>query len=298
MEIPIHLSKRVGRVRKNAAPHVLVFFSIKGYAKIMKIMQQNGLGRRLAPFLAVMVFFAVASFSQAALTNLVTFSDFEGLQSRTSDPSNPPGSITPTNIGSDFAQYESDDFNTQYPQWNTQTDNDFQIQGQGTRSAPVNGADGSPTGNYLEILGRSDTGVITLTLDIPAGITAGANNATLNFDSWSQNPTSYLTTGRYRIVVTGPNNTDTDTGLVTINNLTSAWKLNTDTFTVAAGDTVVVSWSETNNSKGWEGLRIDDVQLLVDIAAVPEPAHIGVLLLALLMGSSLLKKRRQAASAQ
>ncbi len=226
--------------------------------------------------LPAVLIFCLSQTTQAALTNLVTYGTFEGIRSSTSDPT--VGSISPSAFGNDYAQYESDVFNAQYSQWSTQTDNDFQIQPQGSRSASATGADGNPTGNYLEILGRSNTGVVTLTIDIPANVVAGANNATLNFESWSQNPGSYQNTGRYQIVVTGSNNTDT--GLVTINNLVSDWRANAVAFTVASGDTVNISWSETNNSKGWEGLRIDDVQLLVDIAAVPEPATLGVVLLA------------------
>ncbi|MBX2825395.1 MAG: PEP-CTERM sorting domain-containing protein [Gammaproteobacteria bacterium] len=216
--------------------------------------------------------------SQSALamtTNLVTFGEFEGIQSSSSDPT--VGPISPSGSGSDWAQYDHDVFNAQYPQWSTQASNDFQIQPQGSRTAPSTGADGNATGNYLEILSKSSTGVVTLTVSIPTNIATGSNNATLQFESFSQDPADYQNTGRYQIVVTG--GSASDTGLVTINNLATAWKANSIPVTVSPGDTVAVSWSETNNSKQWEGLRIDDVQLLVTLTAVPEPATFGALLL-------------------
>lgn len=217
----------------------------------------------------------MVQFSSAMTTNLVTFGEFEGIQSSSSDPT--VGPISPSGSGSDWAQYDHDVFNAQYPQWSTQASNDFQIQPQGSRTASSAGADGNATGNYLEILSKSSTGIVTLTVSIPTGIATGSNNATLQFESFSQDPADYQNTGRYQIVVTG--GSASDTGLVAINNLATAWKANSIPLTVSPGDTVAVSWSETNNSKQWEGLRIDDVRLLVTLAAVPEPATFGVIVL-------------------
>ncbi len=176
-------------------------------------------------------------------------------------------------------------------QWSTQAGNGFDVVGQGQRGAPANGSDANPTGNTLEIRGNQNAGVITLTLAIPNNIVIGPNNATLNFDSFSRNsaffgffPVNFQDTGRYRIQVSG--STNSDTGLLAINNTLNTWSANSVGFTVVAGDTVTVSWSETGSSSGFlspaaldAGLRIDDVQVLVDIAAVmavPEPASIAM----------------------
>jgi hypothetical protein len=246
----------------------------------------------------LLLIFSMTNQSYAVLTNLVTNGDFEATSTGIIAAPTP-------GIGS---------------QWTTESSNGFDVVGQAQRDAPANGADAVATGNTLEIRGGINTGTITLTLMIPLNVVPGANNATLDFDSFSRDmgifwfwgasagTESLQSTGRYRVQVSGGNTSDT--GQVTVNNTSGNWTANSIPLSVASGDTVTVTFSETgsttapffrNYSPGplQAGLRIDDVQLLVDIAAVstvPEPAHIGVSLLALLMGSSLVKKFRRATS--
>ncbi len=219
---------------------------------------------------AFMLWIGSTTSSYAVFTNLVTFGEFEGLQSSSSDPTRGP--INPIQTSSEFGIYAHDTFNTQYPQWSTQANNDFQIQREGTRQANVTGADGNPTGNYLEVQGYVSSGVITLTITMPSNIIAGANNAMLQFEA-SSRVASTQTTGRYSITAGASSVVNN----ATITNTTGIWSANSIPFTVAANDTVVVSWRDTGSS-ATQGLRIDDIRLLADIAAVPEPGLIGALL--------------------
>ncbi|MGF1678779.1 MAG: PEP-CTERM sorting domain-containing protein [Candidatus Methylacidiphilales bacterium] len=186
-----------------------------------------------------------------ALTNLVQNGEFEG---------------TATGI------IQDNDFTALFPQWTTQSNNDFDIDPQlsGASNNPANGSDGLPTGQHLEIRGSLNTGIITLTVVMPVDILP---TATLRFDAWSRG-LGYVATGRYRVVVSGTNNSDT--GEIVMDTPRTAWTLNEEILTVATGDTVTVTWWETGTNNANRGLHIDDVQLLVTI--IPEPGHIGALL--------------------
>ncbi|MGF1679075.1 MAG: PEP-CTERM sorting domain-containing protein, partial [Candidatus Methylacidiphilales bacterium] len=171
------------------------------------------------------------------------------------------------------------------------SNNDFDIDPQlsGASNNPANGSDGLSTGQHLEIRGslNNSTALITLTVLMPNDILP---TATLRFDAWSRN-SGYATTGRYRVVVSGTNNSDT--GEIAMNTPRTLWTLNEQVLTVASGDTVTVTWRETGTNNANRGLHIDDVQLLVTI--IPEPGHMGALLGGVVLGVVVWSRRNRAA---
>jgi hypothetical protein len=211
------------------------------------------------------------SHSNAALTNLaIGNSGFEG---------------TGTGIIDDAA------FESSYPQWST-ADNEFEILAQGADSAPINNSLGSPTGQSLEILGTLSGGQISLIIDIPSNVIAGSL-AQLSFQAWSldDGTNDYYNSGRLRIDDgPGPQPWVNNGPQTNINTTLSAWTLNTRSFQVDPGDTIYIQWKDGINRTANYGLRIDDVQVLVNI--VPEPGLIGVILLGLIMVSGYLRKRK------
>ncbi|MBX2825397.1 MAG: hypothetical protein KTR33_11755 [Gammaproteobacteria bacterium] len=213
--------------------------------------------RGISLSLIVLWVMAWPSSTFAVITNLAVNSEFEAT-----------GTGFPTSLGTGWSTNESN----------------FQLIAQGGRDAPSIGQDGNPTGNTLELRAFSSAAVVTLTVTIPANVALQA--ATLHFESWSRDNggVDYSSTGRYRIRVSGSNTSDT--GQVTINNQDANWIENTPTFNVQTGDTVVVDWTDVGPANAVRGLRLDDVQLLVDIVAVmavPEPRMAGVVILGVLM---------------
>ncbi len=185
-------------------------------------------------------------------------------------------------------------FEASYPQWST-ADNEMEILAQGADGAPVNNSLGNPTGQSLEILGTLSGGQVSLIIDIPSNVIAGSQ-AQLSFQAWSLDDGSgdYYNSGRLRIDDgPGPQPWINNGPQTNINTTLSAWTLNTRLFTVNPNDTIYIQWRDSVNRTANYGLRIDDVQLLVDIAAVPEPSHIAVMILGAIMATSFYRQRRQ-----
>lgn len=211
----------------------------------------------------------------AALTNLAIGNhDFEG---------------TATGVIDDAA------FEASYPQWSTAA-NDFEILAQGADSAPVNNSLGNPTGQSLEILGTLAGGQISLIIDIPSNVIAGSM-AQISFQAWSLDDGTgdYFNSGRLRIDDgPGPQPWINNGPATTINTTQSAWTLNTRSFQVDPGDTIYIQWRDNISRSANFGLRIDDVQMLVDV--IPEPSHVGALTLLAFMLMSCWRRRSFKAS--
>ena len=183
------------------------------------------------------------------------------------------------------------DFEAEYSQWSTGA-NSFEIVAQGSNGAPTTFQDGSSTGQSLEIRGQRN-GQITLVVDIPndPNILPGAD-AELRFEAWSEGGSAYEDTGTVRIRVNGTPVTGFNPASVNSASADSAsnvWTLNTYAFNVSAGDTVDFQWRDSGASSTALGIRIDNVQLLVDI--IPEPAQFGTLFVGSLMLILSLRRR-------
>ncbi len=221
--------------------------------------------------------------SHATLTNLAIGNfDFEDTAGLLSGP----------------GQYDQAVFEAEYPQWDT-AGNGFEITTQGSNSAPTTFSGGAATGQSLEIRGNGNNGQITLIVAIPnnPNILPGAA-AELRFQAWSEDngATSYANTGTVRVRVNGVNQTTPAAATVTsntANTASTAWTLNTIAFNVTAGDSVNIQWRDSGPSGRDFGLRIDDVQLLVNI--VPEPSLIGSIMLGGIMAAGGLRRRWQVA---
>ncbi len=182
-----------------------------------------------------------------------------------------------------------------YDEWSTGV-NSFNIKAQGF-DAPSTFSDTTPTGQYLAIRGEASNGQITMRISIPDNINIQAGAAArLQFQAWSldNGATSYQNTGTIRVrvnnvAVAGLNTVQVDTQV-------SAWTLNTYNFNVSPNDSVDFQWRDSGPGNSAFGMRIDDVQLLVDIAAVPEPSLIGAAFLCALMTATYLRKRRKLCS--
>ena len=200
--------------------------------------------------------------TQAALTNLaIGNSDFEG---------------TGTGIIDDAV------FEASFPQWSTGS-NEFEILAQGADGAPTTLSGGAAAGQSLEILGTLSGGQISLIIDIPSNVVAGSQ-AQFSFDAWSldNGSNSYFNSGRLRVDdQPGPLPFINNGPATVINTTQSAWTRNTRLFTVNPGDTMYIQWTETVNTSNDFGIRIDDLQLLVEV--IPEPGQVGALILAALM---------------
>jgi hypothetical protein len=196
--------------------------------------------------------------SHAVITNLVTNGEFE----------------SPTVVGS----YQT--FSNIGTQWTSSTGNQFELWRQGFNNTPLNGTDGSASGQSMEVRGGSGSGTVTVTVNIPTDIQSGSQ-ATLNFDAWNRGATQ--NTGRYQILVGA-----VSLGTFTANTTSNQWVLNTRSFNVAAGDTVAVTFSDTSGSSTSLGLHLDEVELLVNL--VPEPGLIGAVLTGL--GLLLVSRKR------
>ncbi|MEM6883550.1 MAG: PEP-CTERM sorting domain-containing protein [Verrucomicrobiota bacterium] len=211
-------------------------------------------------------------------TNLVVGGEFEGasISGNRTIITSPPG------IGSQWSVLPSS--------------SGFDIHAEGFR-ASATGADGNNTGQYLEIRGDDANAIITWTINIPSNIITGST-ATFNFDGSSRvgNSQATLTSGVYRIQVSGSNTFDS--GTINVNNPSGGgWATYTENFTVSPGDTVTATWQETggdgnSNTGRARGLRIDEVELLAQVAStVPEPATLGVFILSFLMLTSSRKRQ-------
>jgi hypothetical protein len=189
--------------------------------------------------------------SQAALTNLVINGEFES-------PVLTSSYQTFSNIGT---------------QWTSSAGNQFELWQQGFNGTPVNGTDGSPAGQSLELRGSANSGTVTLMVNIPTGIQTGSQ-ATLNFDAWNRGATQ--NTGRYQILVGAVSQ-----GTFTANTTASSWTANSRSFNVSSGDMVSVIFSDVTSPSTALGLHLDEVELLVNL--VPEPGLIGAVLTGLVL---------------
>ena len=186
------------------------------------------------------------------------------------------------------------DFEAEYSQWST-GNNSFEILAEGSDGAPTTFSDGSNTGQSLEIRGGGGNGQITLIVSIPndPNILPGSA-AELRFEAWSQDDGSgsYDDSGTVRVRVNNVNQTTPGVFPVNSDIITtpsSAWTLNTIAFNVNPGDTVNVQWRDSGPNNNNFGLRIDNVQLLVDI--IPEPGHVAAVMLGVLMLFTSWRKR-------
>jgi hypothetical protein len=176
-------------------------------------------------------------------------------------------------------------------QWST-FGNGYEILTQGADSAPATFVGGAPTGQSLEILGAFSNGQISLIIDIPSNVIAGSL-AQISFQAWSldDGTTDYYNSGRLRINNVPGNPLSQNSGTPRVIFTTqNAWTLNTETYQVNPGDTLYIQWRDNITRSNNFGIRIDDVQVLVSI--VPEPGHIGMLVLGGIMVASFWRKRR------
>ncbi|MEM6885717.1 MAG: hypothetical protein AAF571_11845 [Verrucomicrobiota bacterium] len=216
--------------------------------------------------------------ADAALTNLVIGNfDFEDTLIN--------GSVATPGIVDDIP------FEAEYPQWST-AGNSFQITAQGDDSAPTTFSDGTATGQSLQIRGNANNGQITLRVDIPndPNILPGAD-AELRFQAWTLDNGSgdYDDTGTVRIRVNNVAVGGFNPASVGTDDSGATWELNTFAFTVSAGDSVDFQFRDSGPFNNDFGLRIDQVQLLVDI--IPEPSHAATLILGVLMLFSYWRRR-------
>jgi hypothetical protein len=147
------------------------------------------------------------------------------------------------------------------PGW-TSTQPLIELWQQGFLGSPVNGADGLPTGQHMEL--NYSVGATTISQSVLIPLLLNTNQATFRFDTWRRGAPA---TGRY--TATGSVSGLLATGALTLS--TTQWTAHSFTFNVTPGETVTISFSTSGppNSSAITP-HIDQVAFNVDVQ-MPEP---------------------------
>jgi hypothetical protein len=168
------------------------------------------------------------------------------------------------------------------PGWTSTQPGQIELWQQGFNGSPVNGADGLPTGQHMELNYSTTTTTISQSILIP--LLLNSTQATFRFDTWRRGATA---TGNYS--ATGSVSGVLASGALVLS--TTQWTAHSFTVNVTPGETVTIAFSTPGapNSSSVTP-HIDQVAFIADVE-MPEPGSYAMMGLGL-AGLMWLKRRR------